>query len=66
VVDVAYRSALVNCEDGYVYRWDFRINEFTESVRMNAGVGQAYTPTVAGPDGRVYSINNAQLHAIGV
>jgi len=64
-IDVIGHAALVNCEDGYLYRWDFRSNRLSESVRMNGGVGQAYTPTVVGPDGQVYSINNAQLHAVG-
>ena len=65
VVDVKGQSALVNNEDGTLYRWDFRSNRFSESVKLNAGIGQAYTPTVAGPDGLVYSINGAQLHAVG-
>jgi hypothetical protein len=32
---------------------------------MNSGVGQAYTATAMGPDGVVYAVNNAQIHAIG-
>lgn len=65
VIDVKGQSALVNNEDGVLYRWDFVNNRFSESVKLNAGIGQAYTPTVAGPDGLVYSINGAQLHAVG-
>lgn len=65
VVDPQTGSALVNSEDGRIYRWDLQRNALTESVRMNPGVGQAYTPSVVGPGGVVYAINNAQLHAIG-
>jgi hypothetical protein len=65
VVDVAGKSALVNSEDGNIYRWSFQTNTLTQAVTMNSGVGQAYTPSLVGPDGTVYAINNAQLHAIG-
>jgi hypothetical protein len=65
VVDAASRAAYMNSEDGRAYKWDFTANALSESVVMNAGLGQAYTPTVMGPDGVVYAVNNAQLHAIG-
>ena len=39
--------------------------QFATHVTLNAGVGQAYTPTLIGPDGIVYSINNATLNAVG-
>ncbi len=64
-VDPATNSVLVNNEDGVLYRWHLPSNTLSEGVRMNAGVGQAYTATVVGPDGLVYAINNAQLHAVG-
>lgn len=65
VVDTQTGSALVNNEDGRIYRWNLRTNQLTEAVKMNDGIGQAYTPSLIGPDGLVYAINNAQLHAIG-
>jgi hypothetical protein len=64
-VDVAGKSALINSEDGRIYRWSFESNTLTQPVKMNDGVGQAYTPSLVGPDGTVYAVNNAQLHAIG-
>lgn len=64
-VDAASGSVLVNNEDGMLYRWHLASNTLSEAVRMNDGAGQAYTATVVGPDGLVYAINNAQLHAVG-
>lgn len=65
-VDPQTGSALINNEDGYLYRWDLRSNRLSEGIRLNAGVGQAYTPTAIGPDGTVYAINNATLNAVGL
>ncbi|HEY1092795.1 MAG TPA: hypothetical protein VGE47_16980 [Burkholderiaceae bacterium] len=58
-------AVMMNNEDGRLYRWDLLSNSFTESVTLNAGIGQAYTATVIGPDGMVYAINNATLNAVG-
>ncbi len=65
VVDPLRRSALVNSEDGKLYRWDFVTNTLSETVVLTPGLGEAYTPTIAGPDGVVYAINNATLFAVG-
>ena len=64
-VDPLTRSVLVNSEDGYLYRWDLSVNQFTERIRLNSGTAQSYTPTAIGPDGAVYSINNAVLFSVG-
>jgi hypothetical protein len=64
-VDPATSSVLINSEDGVLYRWHLPSNQFTEQVVLNAGRFQSYTPTVLGPDGRIYSINNATLHSVG-
>jgi len=64
-VDPAGRCALVNNEDGILYRWDFATNTLSASVVLTEGIGEAYTPTVVGPDGTVYAINNAILFATG-
>ena len=64
VVDPQTGSVLVNSEDGKLYRWDLSTNTFTESVRLTAGLGQAYTPTLIGVDGTVYAINDATLFAV--
>ena len=64
-VDPLTKSVLVNSEDGYLYRWDLSVNQFTERIRLNSGIAQSYTPTAIGPDGAVYSINNAVLFSVG-
>jgi hypothetical protein len=71
-VDVANHCAVVNSEDGHVYRWDFtkatdEPGQLTPGLYLAPPTGEAYTPTVIGPDGAVYAINNAQLFStIGV
>lgn len=64
-VDAFQHSVLAGSEDGILYRWDLDSNTFTESVVLTPGIGEAYTPTVVGPDGQVYAINNATLFAVG-
>jgi hypothetical protein len=65
VIDPGSHSVLANSEDGKLYRWDLVTNTFTEVITLTAGIGEAYTPTVIGADGKVYAINNATLFAIG-
>jgi hypothetical protein len=62
--DPARKSILANNEDGVLYRWDLTTNTLSQSVRLNAGLGQAYTPTLVGADGAVYAISNATLYSI--
>ncbi|MDP3736569.1 MAG: hypothetical protein Q8R02_04220 [Hyphomonadaceae bacterium] len=62
--DPLRRSVLANNEDGILYRWDLATNTLTEDIRLNSGLGQAYTPTLVGADGGVYAISNATLYAI--
>ena len=64
-VDPFTSSVLMNSEDGVMYRWHLPSNTFTEKITLNAGLFQSYTPTIIGPDGRIYAINNATLHSIG-
>jgi len=64
-VDPLTSSILVNSEDGRLYRWHLPSNTFSESIVMNNGVAESYTPTVIAPDGRVYSVNDATLFSIG-
>ncbi len=63
-VDPITRSALMNSEDGYLYRWDFTTGALTQSIALDSGYAQAYTPTALGPDGTVYAINAGILHAV--
>ncbi len=65
VVDPATGSVLVNSEDGKLYRWRLMTNTFTEQITLTQGIGEAYTPTLIGRDGKVYAINNATLFAVG-
>jgi glucose/arabinose dehydrogenase len=65
-VDPQTDSVLVNNEDGKLYRWDLGTNTFTEQITLTSGIGEAYTPTVIGADGKVYAINNATLFAVGL
>ncbi|MGC4044622.1 MAG: hypothetical protein QM758_12575 [Armatimonas sp.] len=65
VYDPATHSVLANSEDGRLYRWDLNTNTFTESITLTQGIGEAYTPTFIGADGKVYAINNATLFAVG-
>lgn len=64
-IDPATNSALVNSEDGHLYRWDLPTNTFTQAVGLEGPRGQAYTPTVTGPTGIVYAINNGKVFAVG-
>jgi len=65
VVDPFTKSVLANSEDGKLYRWDLANNAFPEVITLTPGIGEAYTPTLIGPDGTVYAINNATLFAVG-
>jgi hypothetical protein len=64
-VDPLTNSILANSEDGKLYRWIPATNVLSESVVLTPGIGEAYTPTVIGPDGTVYAINDATLFAVG-
>ncbi len=65
VVDAAGKCALINNEDGKLYRWSFVTNSLTQTITLTSGLGEAYTPTLVGPDGVVYAVNNATLFAVG-
>lgn len=64
-VDPFTKSVVVNSEDGYLYRWDLSTNKLSEKIRLTSGLGESYTPTAVGADGKVYAINNAVMFAIG-
>jgi hypothetical protein len=64
-IDPFTKSAIVNSEDGVVYRWDFTSNTLLQSLRLTSGRGEAYTPTAIGPDGAVYAVNDAILFSVG-
>ena len=64
-MDPATDSVLVNSEDGNLYRWNLATNTLSQAVALSSGLSEAYTPTLIGPDGTVYAINNATLFAVG-
>jgi hypothetical protein len=64
-IDVPRKSAIINSEDGHMYRWSFVTNSVVESLDLQPATGEAYTSTAIGPDGQIYAINNAILFAIG-
>jgi hypothetical protein len=64
-VDPFTKSVLANNEDGKLYRWDLTTNTLSQVVVLTAGLGEAYTSTLIGPDGQVYATNNATLFAVG-
>lgn len=65
VVDRKNKSVIANDESGYSYRWDLPANKLSQTLMLNQPIGEAYTPTLIGPDGTVYAVNNATLYAIG-
>ena len=64
-VDPLGKSVLMNSEDGRLYRWDLNANQITEGVLLQGPRAQAYTPTIVGPTGVVYAINNGRMFAVG-
>jgi hypothetical protein len=66
LVDPSTDAIIMPSEDGKLYRWDLSSCSFSQIVTVNpAGLGEAYVPTLEGPDGTVYTIENAQLFAVG-
>ncbi|HEY5801288.1 MAG TPA: hypothetical protein VIT92_13775 [Burkholderiaceae bacterium] len=64
-VDPITKSVFINSSDGILYRWNLNTNQVDQSFNLNVGYYQSYTPTMLGPDGKIYAINNAVLMAIG-
>ena len=63
--DARTATVVANSEDGKLYLWDLRRNRISQSIRLNPPRPEAYTPTVIGPDGTVYAINDSTLYAVG-
>jgi hypothetical protein len=64
-IDAKNKRAIINSEDGNLYVWDFTTNNLTAQINLSAGLGEPYTPTLIGPDGKIYGINASILFAIG-
>jgi len=65
-IDPIGKCAMVNSEDGKLYRWDFTNNALSAGLPLAAPTGEAYTPTLIGPDGAVYAINDSVVFALGL
>ena len=64
-IDVNRKSAIINSEDGHMYRWSFVTGAISEALDLQPATGEAYTETAIGPDGQLYAINNSILCALG-
>jgi hypothetical protein len=64
-IDTFNQCAVINSEDGHVYRWSFATNTLSTGLQLAPPTGEAYTPTLVGPEGAVYAINNAVLNSCG-
>jgi len=64
-VDPALDGVFFPSEDGHLYRWCLRNDQLMQAISIGSGTGQAYVPTVIGPDGTLYAVNDATLYAIG-
>ncbi len=65
VVDAFTGSVFASSEDGNLYRWALATNVLGQKRALNAPQPEAYTPSLVGPDGTVYDINDATLYALG-
>lgn len=65
-IDPVNACAIINSEDGKCYRWNLKSNTLDMSQTLTSGVGEAYTPTIIGPIGMSFAINNGVLFALGV
>lgn len=66
VIDPFNKAAIVNSEDGSCYRWNFVTNTLDQTLVLTPGIGEAYTPTLIGPNGAAFAINNAKLFSMGL
>ena len=64
-VDAHTGSVFAGSENGHLFRWNLAANSLSQNLELNAPRGEAYTPSLVGAGGTVYSINNATLYAIG-
>jgi hypothetical protein len=64
-IDPQTKAAVINSEDGSLYRWDFTSNSLSQKVVLTSGVSEAYTPTLIGPDGAAYAVNDSILFSVG-
>jgi hypothetical protein len=64
-VNPASQSVFAPSEDGHLYCWNLASNSLSQALPLTTGVGEAYVPTLVGPDGTVFTINGGTLFAVG-
>jgi hypothetical protein len=64
-VNPASQSVYAPSEDGRLYRWNLASNSLIQALTLTTGVGESYVPTLIGPDGTVFTINDGVLFAVG-
>jgi len=65
-VDLANDSAYITDTDGQLFSWNFADNSLSQDIALGSPTSQAFTPTVIGPNGTVFAIDDGTLYAVGV
>lgn len=64
VIDVPDKAAIINSEDGHVYRWDLTTGNVIDNDSLAPPTGEAYTPTLATADGLAFAVNDQTVDCL--